>query len=296
MPIRSVTLDENVKGIGNHDGDKGMYAISLGRKIISNHNYKIHRFSKLNDIVLPDRYNDGKLTFSDIIRYNNITEDKFNLKDNKPLIYNGRNFNSNNSFFTIEYRSNNFQTEGSIYVKLMNFRGWRCYKPCKSTGESAIDKYLRMDKEKPTKDPMFASRIEKYFSNKQLLGSSNYSDYFFYVKYTELDDNQAELDEGYLVPGNALRYQVVTILNYILEKGGVTELIPFNRDYQNLNASISRAYKICLETPNILKPPMDLFRLKKDPYKKRDNGIILRIPEKHLTDHIKFNSEGQIIN
>lgn len=295
MSIRSEILDENIKGMSERDGKKGMYAISMGRQIFSNHNYKIHRFSKLNVREFPENYKDDNLTFTDIIRYNDITEDKFNLKDNKPLIYNGGCFNFNNSFFTIEYRSNNFGTEDSIYVKLMTFRGWRSYEPSQRTGESARDKHLRLDKKRPLRNPLFANRIEKYFSNKHLLGSSNYSDYFCYLNYS-YDENQAELEKCYLVHGNSLRYQVVTILNQILEKGGVKELIPFDRGYENLNVSITRAFKIYLEIADILKPPMDLFRLKKDRFKKRDNGIILRIPVKHLTDYITFNSEGQIIN
>lgn len=301
MPIRSIVTDEQVRGIDDEYSRQELKANSIFRQIFEKYGYQPLR-SMYNDTTLfplDSGLNDGTdYGIDDIIYIKDIPdEDRLNLKHRRPLI------NSYFPHYCIDYKSNNFNGGlGSVYVKLMPFHGYTHYKRNnRHSGKNTINTYHRLDQKSAKRERKFnkssKGRIEKYYGNNQLLGSKNSTDYFFYQRSHELkdEDETLELIEAYLVPANPLRYQVICILNEILKKGGFKEM-PFKKGDFFLNHNIVRALKICEETPklvkpDILKPPMDLFR----PNPKK-NEVHLRIPEKYLTSHIKFNSEGEIIN
>lgn len=224
--------------------------------------------------------------------------------------------------YAIDYKSNTFDSNdnydrglNSVYIKLMPYRGIKEYLPySKFNGErikTVTKNQLKDDKQRKMeakRDPKFRKKVtlmEKYYGNHYLLGDDNKTDYFFYVKDNRITDNinsdmELELVSAYLVPAEQLRNQVINILNAILKKGGYNYPIKLREDGLYLNHKIRNALKICEESsglikPEILKPPMDLFIRHKNRYNPEKDEIILRIHEKYLTPHIKFNSEGDII-
>ncbi|CEL24433.1 hypothetical protein [Methanobacterium formicicum] len=307
MPIRSKVTDEEVRGIKDKHSKKELRVNNICRQIFQKYNYTPFKYMNFETSLFPkgSSLDDGTdYGIDDIILYKHIPEeDSLKMKQVNPLLDGHPMFNYNNIYYCIDYKSNEFNGGlDSVYVKLMPFEGFKHYETFyRNTDEYRVNAYYRLDRKTAERERKYKksskSRIEKYYGNNQLLGSNNATDYFFYLKFHELnDDNETlELVKAYLVPANPLRYQVITILNQILKKGGYDEL-PFQRGDFYLNHNIVRALRICEETPElikpeILKPPMDLFRPK--PYEKE---IHLRIPETYLTPHIKFNSEGDIIN
>jgi hypothetical protein len=300
MPIRSIVTDENVRGMDDEYSRQELKANSICRQIFEKYGYQPLRCMNNDTTLFPldSGLNDGTdYGIDDIIYIKDIPdEDRLNLKHRRPLI------NSYFPHYCIDYKSNNFNGGlGSVYVKLMPFHGYSHYETYDRLGRDTINAKHRMDQKEVQKKRGYTKfpngRIEYYYGNKQLLGSMNSTDYFFYnrVKKSKDLNEPLELIEAYLVPANPLRYQVICILNEILKIGGFKEM-PFKKGDFYLNHSIVRALKICEETPelvkpDILEPPMDLFRPQP-----RKNEVHLRIPEEYLTSHIKFNSEGEIIN
>lgn len=302
MPIRSIDIDEDVRGIDDEYSRKELKVNSISRQIFVKYGYQPFRYLNHDTSLFPLGHplcNDTDYGMDDIIYSKDIPkEDVLNLKQRRPLV-----MNSHYTKYAIDYKSNDFIGGlGSVYIKLMPFYGYTHYKRYhRHTGKDTINEYHKLDQkdlERHRKNYQFPNgRIEKYYGNKQLLGSENSTDYFLYVKSNELNDEKEtlELIEAYLVPAQPLRYQIICILNEILKRGGFEEM-PFKKGDFYLNHNIVRALNICEETPelvdpDILKPSMDLFR--PEPEKKE---VHLRIPEEYLTPHIKFNAEGDVVN
>jgi hypothetical protein len=303
MPIRSIVTDEQVRGIVDEHSRKELKVNSICRQIFEKYGYQPLRFMNHDTALFPlgsSLHDDTDYGIDDIIYCKDIPkEDTLKLKQRRPLVMNSKY----HLRYNIDYKSNTFKSGlGSVYVKLMPFYGYSHYKRNNGhSGKNTINTYHRLDQKGAKRERKLnkssKGRIEKYYGNNQLLGSKNSTDYFFYQRSDELEDEEEtlELIEAYLVPANPLRFQVISILNEILKKGGFKEM-PFKKGDFFLNHNIVRALKICEDTPElvkpgILKPPMDLFR--PHPRKKE---VHLRIPEEYLTPHIKFDAEGEIIN
>jgi len=303
MPISSIVTDEPVRGIDDEHSRKELKVNSICRQIFEKYGYKPKRFMNNDTALFPlgsGLHDDTDYGIDDIIYCKDIPkEDTLKLKQRRPLLMNSKYYLR----YNIDYKANTFkQGLGSVYVKLMPFRGYTHYEELnRHNGKCNINTKHRLDQKqvkRGTINNKFPNgRIQYYYGNNQLLGGENSTDYFFYTKFQELNDKKErlELTEAYLVPANPLRYQVISILNEILNKGGFKEM-PFIKGDFYLNHNIVRALKFCEETrelvkPDILKPPMDLFR--PEPKKKE---VHLRIPEEYLTSHVKFNAEGDIVN
>lgn len=290
------------------DEDKEEKAKTLVKQIFEEHGYESINF--LNP-------NDGTYYGVDGV----ILKDDIPLNDplNLSILIQGRFSDTN---YAIDCKSNNVNSKDpydrgskSIYIKLMNYRPMNPYLPyyTKSNGEiiETMTRYQIMDdknRKKVVTDKRFKKKswIEHYYGNHFLLGEDNKTDYFFYVKYDDLtlekdSDKDYELVSAYLVPAEQLRNQVINILNSILKKGRYNHPIKLRQDNLHLNHKIRNALRIVEESPElikpeILKPPMDLFVMDKHKHSPDKNDIILRIPEKFLTQHIKFDEKGVIIN
>lgn len=307
-PIRSKNSNEHIQGIKDHFGITEDKANTIAKQVFENYGYNPIKLDNFNNKLfsgslepLNDRTDHGidAKIFKDKIP----DDDPFNLSQLKK----GR---SCDMFYTIDYKSNNFKGgSDSIYIKLMPYRGIKNYLPSYTESNGKIIEplyrnmkrdYRKCKRESKSKNRRSKkkSMMEHYYGNNQLLGDNNRTDYFFYMKYNKFMGNNGdeilELVSAYLVPAEQLRYQVIGILNKILKKG-YDHPIKLREDGLYLNHKIRHALRICDESPElikpeVLKPPMDLFKPK---YKEE---IHLRIPEKYLTPHIKLDAEGDIIN
>lgn len=305
--IRSIESNEHIQGIKDKYGKQEHKANTLLKQIFWKYDYNPVKLLNFNDEILGGlfkRYNDGTdYGIDDVIYKHEIPEDDpFNLLQLRK----GR---STDMYYTIDYKSNNFSGGlNSVYIKLMPYNTMKKYLNEYTTPNGKLIKpmeyYCRKDRMQCEKESRMGissnkkSKMEKYYGNNQLLGDDNKTDYFFYMKYDKSKDNNSnvvfKLISAYLIPAEQLRNQVIDILNSILKKGDYNHPIKLRENGSYLNHKIMNAFRIREETPelisDIIKPPMDLFR--PPPFKKE---IHLRIPEKYLIPHIKFNSEGDII-
>lgn len=276
-------LNENVRGINDHWAEQELVANDLCRQIFEKYNYKPFKLNNFETSLFPrgsnldDGTDYGK---DDIIFYNDISEeDLLNLKQITPLV-------RYNDYYAIDYKSNNLYDENSVYVKLMKYNNSKQY--VKGVIFENIEKDIKVSKKK--RKCVLRSRTERYYNNNQILGDKNSTDYLFYVKYTNSNNeiNPNSLICAYLVPAEPLRHQVINILNEILNLKDSKHLLELRKDGTFLNHKIMNAYQIYLENKDIF-PKLELFVT---PHK----DLLLRIPEDILTPHIKFDNTGEIIN
>jgi len=332
--IVSKENNDYLQGIADKYGEKEKKANSIGKQIFNLYDYKpiqianyvdeLYLKEDLDDLnknytnnelneFLKEKYNHNSLYWflMDDSSYwyepertdhgidHVIYKDEIPQKDplNLKHIRNGR---FDDTCYTIDYKSNNFSYDvNSVYVKLMPYHGSKSYIVDERSGKiiDPIERHYQQDQKswkrarKKGKNKI-NSLMEKYHDNKQLLGSQNRTDYFLYIKFDKIENNiepEYGLIHAYLVPAESLRVQVVNVLNGILEKGGYSNLIKFNDSNKDLNSKMVRAFLMVKDKPMPPKSEIELFV----PNYKKD--LILRIPEKLLTSHIKFDRSGNII-
>lgn len=292
-PITYRNFKEDVRGIVDRFSKQELIANDLCRQIFEKYNYTPYK--PLNFETSPpfDRIFDFGTDFGiDDVIYS------YQLPGNDPLKFKEKKLGRWDDFtYTIDYKSNNMRDLNSVYIKLMPYRYRRQYLPYYERNGEIIDPIMenmkkdkaRWDKAiKKGKDHIF-SLMELYYNNNQLLSINNKTDFFFFVKYTKPRDvTKSTLKLAHLVPAEELRQQVVRIINYVLRKGEDNQLIKLERDFY-LNHKIMKAFQLCKEDSSLINPEMELFKLPR-------GDITLRIPEHLLTQHIKFNQYGEIIN
>lgn len=294
MQIKSdIELNEHTQGIQDTFGKQEIKANVLGKRIFWKYGYnpiKIHNFNdELFSLRDPEGTDHG---IDDVIYKDELPkDDPLNLKQiNKSRF--------DDTCYTIDYKSNNFTGDlNSVYVKLMPYRGSKSYFSHEKDGKtiSPLQKHYDIDQKKWKKarkkgKNSINSIMERLYNNKQLLGSKNFTDYFLYLKYSgRYNDPLFYLTQAYLVPGEALRNQVINVLNGILENEGYPNLIQLRKRSLYLNHKILKAYLMVKDKP---MPPKSEIELFKPPSKKE---IVLRIPEDKLIPHIKFDECGEII-
>ncbi|UTB33423.1 MAG: hypothetical protein NKF70_03980 [Methanobacterium sp. ERen5] len=282
-----------VKGKQDMYAKQEMKAISLGRKIFHKYGYNPVEIHNFNDKVFKNTvFHEGTdHGIDEVIYIDDIpTEDPLNLKLlSKPRF--------DDQCYTIDYKSNNFSDNNSIYVKIMANHAFRFYeKEIEVNGVmvNTIDHYYKLSKKreesKLRKNKIkndLPSLFEKRYSNKYLLDHSNKTDYFMYLKYP--DESYAvnyHLKKAYIVLGESLRHQIIDIINDILHLESNTQ-IKLSDTF--LNHKISEAFSISKKYKyQPLESGIELFKSK--------NDIILKIPEDNLIDYIKFNNEFNIIS
>lgn len=291
MQINSnIELNEHTQGIQDIHGKKEIEANKLAKRIfwkygydpIKIHNYDDHLFENKSSL-----YEGTDHGIDDVIYIQEIPKhDPLKLKS----LSRGR---FDHTCYTIDYKSNNFSgDDNSIYVKLMKYiRPQHYLKEINIKGKTVNleNHYIKKDRERckiarEEGRKTIRSSIDEYYNNNFLLADNNKTDYFLYLKYDERD--YFYLTQAYLIQANKLRYQIIGLLNDILDIGDSNKRIKLNDSY--LNNRISDALSIADKTNNLSNNnDLELFKSKKD--------VILRIPEDILTSYIKFDNEGEII-
>lgn len=279
-------LKEEIRGIDDVYGKRGLVARDLGRQIFEKYNY----YPTIDDfdfVVFEDglrsvseERDDG---INDIIFYNDVpTEDILNIKQ----------FNCLNTYkdYVIDYRSNNNRYLDSIYVKLMSVKFFETYENDKVFRRiKNVRSYRKKAKEKG-QDLFRKNSIEEQYGNKFILGGRNVTDYYFFVQYTERNIMKSTLKTAHLVPAEPLKHQVVGILNNILKNEGDEYLITPGKDGLFLNHKIVKALQIFQEENGETSDnEIELFKFSR-------GEISLRIPDKLLKHYIRFNEFGEIIS
>lgn len=285
-----------VKGKQDQYGKQEKKAISLGRQIFQKYGYNPVEIHNFNDKLFKNTsFHEGTDHGIDEVIYIDEfpTEDPFNLKQLSKQRF-------DDQCYTIDYKSNNFSDNNSIYIKIMDNHFSKYYKKeieDKGVLVNTMEHYYKLYKEEEEiklrqkeieNDNDLPSSFEQKYSNKYLLDHSNKTDYFMYLKYPDKPtDPKYHLKQAYIVHGESLRHQIIDIINDILHLKEDNKRIKLSEPF--LNHKISEAFSISRKYKHKpLENNIELF--------KSNNDIILKIPEDNLTDYIKFNNVGNILS
>lgn len=293
MQITKITyrnFKEDVEGIDDIHSRYGLVARDLCRQILDKHDYihsKAPNFE--NNPCFYDIFEYDSVYGADDLIYNN------QIPEDDPLKFIQTKHKFGASSYLIDYKSNNFQDNDSIYVKLItkysnkayldsNNRNGKIYDPILHNIERDYNKWKKAleNGENTIKN----SHMKRCYGNNQILSVNYKADFVFFVKYLKPGDiSKCSLESAYLVPLDKLKKQVAGILNGLLKEEDYS-LITLQKDFY-LNHKICKAFDIHKKNHKLIHRQMELFRT-------QGNNIILRIPEHLIVEHIKFNEYGEI--
>jgi len=243
--------------------EKNDEIIRLGKTILKKFNYNTH--AVYPETLIIENVNEAiEVGIDDIIFPSEIPcDDPLNFKHVKP---------SNNNYFSIDYRSNNFgnynvENDDYIFVKLMELLPKKWY-----------NKEVLLEKVNKGKD----IRIKGILSYKN-------PDYLFFIRntYEKPRDNILEnsLINAYLLPVEYLKLQCIYNLNMIR---GINDEKPldFEKDIVDLILDIYRTWELYNEKNH----NFELFKAKDI----NRPDLIMKISKDQLLNYIKFDLNGLI--
>ena len=247
--------------------EKNDEIIRLGKTLLKKYKYNTH--TVYPETLIIENVNDAiEIGIDDIILSSEIPcDDPLNYKQVKP---------SNNDYFSIDYRSNNFgnynvENDDYIFVKLMEFLPKKWY-----------NKEALLEKVNKGKD----IRIKGILSNKN-------PDYLLLIRNTS--DKPREhipkysLINAYLLPVEPLRLQVINYLNVIrecndeqsleLDKSIIDSVINIYRTWQLYKRNDKGNYDF------------ELFKARDS----RRSDLIMKINTNQLLNYVKFDHNESIV-
>lgn len=199
---------------------------------------------------------------------------------NDPLEFKQvQSFNKDNLYYSIDYKAHQFR-DNEINIMLMKVKNWRFYRK---------ESYFKRVENGKGEQYRFQS----------LLAKEKQTDFFLLVKRTtkKYYPNKSPncLVNAYLIPATSLKTLIYDNLNSIRENH---DLLTLNHEESDLKKQfgIHETWQIYRKIDNKIKReyPFQLEK-RKDNRSNQYPSLMMKIPEEHLSNYIKFNENGEIV-
>lgn len=264
---------KQVRGFDDISSKTEVIANDLGIQILRKHGYNPY---------VPVQFENR---FSDIFDYGTDfgidhmiytwqipANDPLKFKQVKP-------FNKDNDYYSIDYKAHQFR-DNEINIMLMKVRYPSFY---------TLKSYF--------------NRVEKglgeQYRFQSLLAKEKQTDFFLLVKRTTEkyypDKAPNCLVNAYLIPATSLKDLIYNNLNFIRENNDLSALNHGESDLKK-QFGIHETWQIYRKIDNKIKRtyPFHLEK-RKDNRPNQYQSLMMKIPEEHLSNYIKFNENGEIV-
>lgn len=263
---------EQVRGFDDESSRNEVKTNDLGIQILRKHGYNPHiplqfenRFKDIFDYGTD--YGIDHTIYTCHIPVN----DPLKFKEVKP-------FNKDNIYYSIDYKAHQFR-DNEINIMLMKIRNWRFYKM--GTYFKKVEK----------------GKVEQY-RLQSLLAKEKQTDFFLLIKRATKkyypDKETDSLVNAYFIPAIELKTQIYANLNAIRENQDLPALKHEESDL-NKHFGIAETWKLYQELELKIRKefPFKLYKQKDLRYNQYPS-LMIKIPEEHVSNYIKFDENGNI--